>query len=146
MVESGEVLGNQIKSHSMQLMSYTNDEHILNFRLHLITGEADLYLKMCQKNIPCRLTEKETSEKQTAIFKKSIEKGGVKTITLPVICQNPVAPQAVPNFEISDLCLFGLFIVGNNKNGKGKVHYELSVEDLREGSHLMVRDHFLNLE
>lgn len=145
MTESGNMLGGEIKSHQMAFKFGVQDKHNFIARLHLISGEADLYMKVCQKNKNCELTKAELVQKPDKNLKKSVQKIGIKTIELPVVCSNMASPVVPDGFSTSNKCVFGIYIVGKNKDGKGKVHYELSVEDTI-GSHLLIRDHFLRVK
>ena len=59
MVESGWILGSEIKQHRMSFPFDKDDEHNFISRLHLITGEADLYMKLCPKSGLCELKKEE---------------------------------------------------------------------------------------
>ena len=145
MVESGELLGGEVKYHRMQFQEGDEDKHEFNVRLHLISGEADLFLKVCKPDQNCDLTKDEkTTKVSTKDLKISVQKTGIKTVDLPVICSDLKNPTVPDNFVSSQTCVFGIFIVGKNKDGKGKVHYELSVEDTI-GSHLLIKNHFLRV-
>ena len=43
MVEAGEMIGNETKSHILDLSDFNQPiSHVLNVRLHLISGDADM--------------------------------------------------------------------------------------------------------
>lgn len=144
MVESGEILGSEIKQHRMNFDFDKDDEHQFISRLHLITGEADLYMKLCPKLGPCELSKEELSQQQSPVIFKNVDKTSIKTVQLPVVCTKIPSPILTAGTYASDSCVFGIFIVGKNTSGTGKVHYELSIEDTVE-SHLMIRDNFLRV-
>lgn len=145
MVESGDIQGGEIKSHQMDFQFTKDDEHNFNVRLHLISGDADLYMKVCQPDKKCELTKTELTQAPDMNLKKSVEKAGIKSVSLPVVCSSLPSPVVPDKFSVSKNCIFGIYIVGKNKDGKGKVHYELSVEDTI-GSHLLIKDHFLRVK
>lgn len=79
---------------------------------------------------------------ETEYFKKSVQKGGLKSIRFPVILDMAGNASPPKGFSVSRTGLFAIYIKGNNKFGDGKVHYELSIEDT-EMDTLLVKDHFL---
>lgn len=145
MVESGEILGSEIKQHRMTFPFDKDDEHSFITRLHLITGEADLYMKLCPKSGDCELTKDEIAQEKSPNVFKNVDKTSIKTVQLPVVCTKLASPILTAGTFASDSCIFGIFIVGKNASGTGKVHYELSIEDTIE-SHLMIRDNFLRVK
>lgn len=145
MVESGQIMGNETRSHKMELPMDKSDSHEFNVRLHLISGDADLYMKVCSPKVSCELTKEDMANPQSLMLRKSTEKVGIKTVNLNAQCVSPDGVADKPGFAITNSCMFGIYVLGVNKNGKGKIHYELSVEDSNE-SHLMVKDHFLKIK
>ena len=83
--------------------------------------------------------------KDIGTLKISKEKKGIKTVTYPVYCIRQINEASPKNLIRSGTCQFGIFIRSKNKDGKGKVHYELSVED-NVGSHQLVKNHFLRIK
>ena len=63
MVESGEITGGETKVHQMNLSIGGEDKHDFNVRLHLISGEADLYMKSCEEGKPCGLSKEDLQRK-----------------------------------------------------------------------------------
>ena len=89
--------------------------------------------------------EEKVATKDMNNLRVSHEKKGVKTITYQAFCNTDEKIKTPKDQILSKTCQFGIFIRSKNKDGKGKVHYELSVED-EAGSHQLVKNHFLRVK
>lgn len=132
----------------MKLDFDKDDEHNFIARLHIISGEADLYMKLCPKTGVCDLSkqDREDTASKNPLVIRNTDKNSIKTVTVPVVCSFILNPPNVPLYaHTSDSCIFGIFIVAKNTSGTGKVHYELSIEDTTD-SHLMIKENFLRVK
>lgn len=99
-------------------------------------------MKSCEDIKNCILTDSDLKKNETLLFKKSVQKSGLKSIRFPVLCDQSGKITPDKGVGLSTQGIFGIFIKSTNKNGGGKVHYELSVQD-SEMDTLLVKDHFL---
>lgn len=148
MVETGAIGGGELKTH---IMSFSEDEltlHEFQFRLHLISGDADLYFKPCGQSTSeiCDISESEMNGgNSTAGVIKAPVKEAIKTIDFNAACNVPKGESIRSGYSIMKECYFGIFIKGNNKNNTGEIHYDFSIEDGLD-SHQLVLNHFLRVQ
>lgn len=100
-------------------------------------------MESCENFVSCgNATEAKFKGNETENFKKSVQKGGIKSIRFPVVLSSTGQAIIPKGFTLSHTGLFAIYIKAKNKFGDGKVHYELSIDDT-EMDTLLVKDHFL---
>ena len=98
LVETGEMAGDEIKGYRMVSMPPDGfvEEHDLINRLHIVSGEAELYFKACIDSNNCFLTTDELDNTKTlpANVSKVQENTAIKTLEYKVICGNESQKEA----------------------------------------------------
>lgn len=124
-------------------------EHDLVARLHILSGEADLYFKICDPNQKsCKLDKDEIPSKGkiigsslNSLTQKTIHKHAIKTIEQKLICgkisSNFSEIQRINKLKEEgyiqrDNCQIALFVIGRNSNKDTMVNFELIVEDVKD--------------
>ena len=98
LVETGEMAGDETKGFRMVSLPPGGfiEEHDLINRLHIVSGEAELYFKACTDTDNCTLTadELDDSKKPPSNVIKAQQKTAIKTLEYKVICGDNAEKEA----------------------------------------------------
>ena len=159
-IESGSLVQGEVKNHVMIIESTQATFNDFLIRLHLLSGDAELYFKACPNYFECEITVKDLKLSNSMNFKKALNSGSEKEIRFPVFCN-----KGDPTAEIQPEMLNSYGVTGNNMGAiykspscafvvgvrsapasaqlnttNSRCHYELSVEE-ENTDHLLNEKH-----
>jgi hypothetical protein len=96
-IESGSVGSGVLKNF---LLTVPNDEPSFNrfsVRLHLVSGDAELYFKACDSVVSCKIEDKDLNNaNSTPGVRKAINSGSEKEISFPTYCDRHSSKSVIP--------------------------------------------------